>query len=144
MLVSKKLRIILLEDEKAISDLLGKIIQGFGHEVLAFPDPTACHFCNNRGSKCPQEYPCADVILTDNMMPNLKGIDYLKLIRTRNCKILDENQALMSAAISPEHQQDIHALGCQFFQKPFMINSLHSWLNECAGRISEGRLLAEL
>ncbi|MBE0574794.1 MAG: response regulator [Desulfuromonadales bacterium] len=144
MLVSKKLRILLLEDEKAISDLLRKIIQGFGHEVLAFSDPTACLFCKNHGSKCPLEYPCADVILSDNMMPNLSGIDYLKLLRTRDCKILHENQALMSAAISAEHQEDIHALGYQFFQKPFMINTLQSWLNECAGRVSEDRLLADL
>ncbi|MBE0576039.1 MAG: response regulator [Desulfuromonadales bacterium] len=144
MLVSKKLRIILLEDEKAISELLRKIIQGFGHEVLAFSVPTACPFCKNHESECLQEYPCADVVLSDNMMPNLKGIDYLKLLRTRNCKIIDENQALMSAAISAEHQEDIRALGCQFFQKPFMINTLQSWLNECAARVSEDRLLADL
>ena len=144
MPVSKKLRVILLEDEKAISDLLRKIIQGFGHEVLAFTDPTACVFCKNHGSECLQEYPCADVILSDNMMPNLKGIDYLKLLRTRNCKILDENQALMSAAISPELQEDIHILGCQFFQKPFPISTLQSWLNECAERVSEDRILAGL
>jgi CheY-like chemotaxis protein len=144
MLVSKKLRIILLEDEKAISDLLRKIIQGFGHDVLAFSDPTACSFCKSHESKCPQEYPCADVILSDNMMPNLRGIDYLKSLRTRNCKILDENQALMSAAISLEHLEDIHDLGCQFFQKPFMINTLQSWLEECEGRISEDRILADL
>ncbi|MGK2945485.1 MAG: response regulator [Desulfuromonadales bacterium] len=144
MLTSKKLRIILLEDEQAISDLLRKIIQGFGHEVLAFSDPTACLFCKSYGSKCPQEYPCADVILSDNMMPNLRGIDYLKLLRARNCKILDENQALMSAAVSQKHQEDIQALGCQFFQKPFTINTLQSWLSECAGRVSEDRLLSDL
>lgn len=144
MLVPKKLRIILLEDEKAISELLRKIIQGFGHEVLAFSDPTACPFCKNHRSECLQEYPCADVILSDNIMPNLKGIDYLNLLRTRNCKILPENQALMSAAISAEHQKDINALGCQFFQKPFMIHRLQKWLNECAGRVSEDRVLADL
>jgi hypothetical protein len=50
----------------------------------------------------------------------------------------------MSADTSNEQMDAVKELGCQFFAKPFKLTDLKNWLEECAARIPEGRLLAQL
>jgi len=132
----KKLRIIVLEDDIAMSDLFRKVLQGYGCEVQAFPDPTACVVFNNSECNCPMDKPCADVLITDMMMPNMSGIELLRLQRKRGCKALDANKALMSAITTPYQQEAVKELGCHFFRKPFKLAEIKQWINECAERIT--------
>ena len=141
---TQQLRVVLFEDDQAFSDLLRKVMQGFGHHVLAFPAPTACPVYLGLGAQCPKEFPCADVLITDNMMPKMSGIEFLQLQRERGCKVLDKNKALMTAALTIKQQRRVEELGCHYFKKPFKISSLKKWLDECAGRVPEGQVLAQL
>lgn len=133
----QKLRVILFEDDQAFSDLVRKIIQGFGYEVSAFSDPTVCPLFKNLKTSCPQSQPCADVVITDNMMPNMTGIEFLQLQRSCGCKASDLNKALMSAVTTPQQQEAVKSLGCKFFRKPFKIDALRQWLKECEVRTKE-------
>ena len=132
---SKGLRVIVFEDDLAVSGLLKKMLQRFGHDVRTFPDPTACPVYRNPECDCPMETPCADALITDIMMPNMNGIELLRLQRRRGCKALDANKALMSAATTPQQRAAVEELGCHFFQKPFKMSEVRQWLNECAERI---------
>ncbi len=134
-MVSKKLRVIVLEDDIAMSDLFRKVLQGFGCEVQAFPDPTACAVFGNPECDCLMDEPCADVLITDMMMPNMGGIELFRLQRKRGCKALDANKALMSAVTTTQQQAAVKELGCHFFRKPFKFIEIKQWLNECAERI---------
>lgn len=139
-----RLRIFVFDDDPAITRLLQIMFSYKGHHVRTFPDPTACPVYNKTVCSCPQDFPCADVIITDVMMPHMNGIDMLRLQNERGCKAIAANKALMSASINREIEETARELGCHFFKKPFRINELTAWLDECIARIPPGRQLAEL
>jgi CheY-like chemotaxis protein len=133
---SKKLRVIVFEDNQAVSDLFKKMLQGFGHHVLTFSDPTVFHVCRDPECEHHEDFPCADALIVDIMMPNMTGIEFLKLQRERGCKILPENKALMSAVTSSQQQAAVEEFGCHFFKKPFRLSEVKKWLEGCAERIT--------
>ena len=135
MNTSKKLRVIVFEDNQAVSDLFKKMLQGFGHHVLTFSDPTVFHVCRDPECEYHEDSSCADALIVDIMMPNMNGIEFLKLQRERGCNILHDNKALMSAVTSPQQQAAVEEFGCHFFKKPFKISEVKKWLEECAERI---------
>lgn len=140
--MTAKLRVLLLEDDPSLSALLKTVLSKRGHQVMAFTDPTACPVFVNPECKCPQEFPCADVVISDITMPNMTGVEFFKLQRERGCKALDANKALMSAA-NQENLAAVDELGCHFFKKPFRLAEIISWVDECATRVPEGRILAQ-
>ncbi len=135
-MVLKKLNILLLEDDQTFADLLREVIQGMGHNVEVYSCPTLCPVYKNNGARCPKESACADVIISDYMMPEMSGLDFFKLQRARGCKASERNKALMTASTSPDIQQEIEELGCFFLKKPFRIDELKKWLQQCEQRLS--------
>lgn len=73
MVNQKNIRIIVIDDDPIIAELLEMLLLKLGHEVLTFPDPTAYSFCNSDKCECHQEFPCADVVISDFSMPNCSG-----------------------------------------------------------------------
>ena len=122
-----KLRVIVFEDNKAVSDLLRKFLQSFGCEVQAFTDPTVCDAIATSACACPKETACADILITDMMMPNMTGLELLKLQRKRGCKALDANKALVTASCSSQLQIDVEELGSKYINKPFRMSELREW-----------------
>lgn len=134
--MKKALRIIIFEDDPSLTKLLFLTLTKEGHSVQTFNDPTACPVYKDHGKECPKDKACADVIITDLMMPNMTGIDFLLLQRERGCKAQDHNKALISgAALTEETKRTINELGCKFFKKPFKISELIAWVDECAKRV---------
>ena len=133
----KQLRIIVLENDPTLARLLQLSLENKGHLVDIFNNPEACPIFKTHEKECPQDDPCADVIITDLMMPNISGIDFLSTQRLRGCKAPDANKAIISgAAITEEQQNAIDELGCKFFKKPFRLIELVQWVDECAERVS--------
>lgn len=131
----KNLRVFIFEDDKNISFLLKMMIDGFGYDVSVFPDPTACPVYREPTCSCSMDSPCADILITDFNMPNMSGVELLKLQRDRGCKTQIENKAVMSAAITPQQREDIEQLGYHFIEKPYRNTEIKKWLEECSGRI---------
>lgn len=141
---TKKLRIIIIDDDPAINLLLKTALSKLGHHVLVFSDPTACQALHKTACSCPQEFSCADVVISDIVMPNMSGIDFFKRIKEKGCKTLSANKALISATTDSEHFDAIEELGCKFFAKPFKLTELVDWIESCAERIPEDRVLAQV
>ncbi|MHB1400268.1 MAG: response regulator [Trichloromonadaceae bacterium] len=141
MVNQKNLRIVVIDDDPIIMGLLEMLLSEFGHEVLTFPDPTAYSFCfcNSNECKCPQEFPCADVIISDFSMPNMDGIEFFKLIKKKGCKIVDANKALMSAGVQSQNKDDFDALNYKFFKKPLGLDEITEWVGKCEDRIRDER-----
>ena len=136
----EKLRIIVFEDDPALATMLEHAFLHTRHDVHIFADPTDHLVCHDHEAPCPPDKPCAEVILSDHMMPNITGIDLLLHQKKRNCKIADTNKAIMTGAvIGTELKVTIEKLGCQMFKKPFKVAEILKWVDECAERVFEKR-----
>ena len=132
----KKLRIIIFEDDQSLANLIKLVLLQKGHDVQVFSDPTLCPVYRDHDTECPKSAPCADVIISDHMMPNMTGLDFLKLQRMRGCKAPDENKALITgSAMHADLKNAIDELGCHYIKKPFKIVEIIKWVDECAERV---------
>lgn len=134
--MSKPLKILLFEDDPTISLLLQVTLEQRGHSVQMFDNPTVCPVFEGHDKGCPKEKPCADIVITDNMMPNISGIDFLVMQRERGCKAQDVNKAIITGAtLSKEALAKIESLGCKLFKKPFRISEFMAWIAQCEKRM---------
>ena len=144
MTQQKKLRIIIFDDDSNIRSMLELALSAMGHQVLTYENPTICKVYSKSDSQCPQEFPCADMVITDNMMPKMSGVDYLMLMNERGCKIKMTNKALISAGLTDEQVKYVESLGCRYFRKPFKLSELTAWVKKCAENIPDNGELAKL
>ena len=104
-------RVLVIDDEPAIADVLRMLLEFRGHEVLTAND-------GSRGFATAQRQ-TPDVIVLDLMMPVMDGFTALEALRS------DERTAeipvvILSALGSAEVRQRCHALGARtFLQKPY-------------------------
>jgi two-component system, OmpR family, response regulator RpaA len=104
-------RVLVIDDEPAIADVLRMLLEFRGHEVLTAND-------GSRGFATAQRQ-SPDVIVLDLMMPVMDGFTALEALRS------DERTAeipvvILSALGSPEVRRRCQDLGARtFLQKPY-------------------------
>jgi len=131
------LQIIIFEDDESLAKLLEQILVLKGHSVQCFPDPTVCPIYKDHEKKCPKNTPCADIVISDYMMPKMNGIAFFELQRKRGCKALDANKAIITGSvIDSDMKEAIDELGCHYFKKPFRVAEVLVWVEECEKRLS--------
>ncbi len=123
---------LILDDESLCLGLMKEILEEKGFTVMAFSDPLSC--LEELESHCRMEdKPCVEVILADNQMPGMTGLEFLQFLRARGCKLPDRCKALISGSWEQEQMQQAREMGCQVFYKPTPIDSIYQWLDEdCA------------
>lgn len=114
---------LLLEDDQCCREVMTEVLNDFGIEVEAYEDPSL-YF--KRTNQCPG----VDVILTDNHMPNMTGIAFLQRIGEMQCDIPSTKQAVISGGLTSEDFARVKELGIKYFQKPYRIEEIRTWLNE--------------
>ena len=129
------LRVFVFEDNEGIASLLRELLASRGYEVFTFPRPALCQTCQ-------QDHACADVIISDVAMPRFTGVEFIENQVRKGCKI--EHVALMSGYWSQSNLQKARQLGCHVFHKPFNINEMHRWLDDCEKNVDLNRALSSL
>ena len=129
-----KVRAFIFEDDHFLREFLRRFLEARGYEVFTFAYPTNCEAC-----PCRPNHVCADIILSDVKMPQLTGIAFMEHLHQQGCKIT--NTALMSGEWSDSDLHRAQALGCRIFTKPFNMEKIDRWLDECETRIDPTRLL---
>jgi CheY-like chemotaxis protein len=132
----RRRRAIIFEDDPSVLHLLEAFFSKRGYEVLLHREPINCplHQKDHSGS-CPNEYPCADVIITDHRMASMSGIELLQKQAQNGCKLTSLNKALITAHLSDNEQKALQKLGSFYLAKPFRIAELSQWLDECEKRL---------
>ena len=74
-------------------------------------------------------------------MPTETGLEFIKERLDHGCKI--NYRALMSADWSDPDMKKAQELGCRIFHKPFNLDDLVQWLNDCVERIDTNRKLSD-
>lgn len=121
-------RALAIDDDKFCLELLSEILIEQQFEVDAFPQAT-CNMTIQEADCCPMEVPCYDVLLTDNQMPGMTGLDFLELQRCNGCKIPAHRKAIISGYWTTDDLGIAAQIGCQVFHKPYALELIGAWLD---------------
>lgn len=114
--MDQSMRILVVDDEKPISNLLSQTFEQEGYEVANAFDGIEC--MNKMATFRP------DVVIMDIMMPKLDGVDTTRLIR-RNRSYSETIVVALSARSDEETRQRMKDAGANLFmKKPFVIAKL--------------------
>ncbi len=131
-----KLRILVLDDDVKIRELLQTALSSKGHDVKTLTDPTEFPFVMRENCPCEPGNNCADVLIADIVMPNMDGIDFYKKLTVSGCQPLkNSNVAIMSGYLTIHYMNELNKLNIQYFRKPFQLSELYEWIEECEARI---------
>jgi len=112
-----KFRALILEDDPSLRLMMQRILEQRGYEVVTYRDPSLCPLYH--GNVCCQA--CVDILITDNRMPNVTGLEFLESQHCKGCNI--KNVAVMSGAWEDEEID---------------------WLDECEAKVDPSRVLSDL
>lgn len=130
----RKRRAILYDDDAVVLDLLRDFFSLRHYDVLTYRKPVFCPLYGEI-SDCNNLSPCADIIMSDIRMPGQTGLGMLQAQALRGCRVPAENKAVMSGYLDDNEQRSVKALGCGFFQKPFLLDDISAWLDQCEERM---------
>ena len=123
-----KLRVLIIDDEECIRDSLGLYLSEKGYEVKTASDPSICIGVKDGFHRSNE--PCADVVIVDQWMPVMTGIEFMSRRHEWGCKSAGQHKALMSANLSDDLKEHAIRLGCQVFEKPVRLDEIEAWLVE--------------
>jgi two-component system, NtrC family, response regulator AtoC len=132
--------ILLVDDEAKIRNALAQALREEGHEVVAVGSPHEAQRLLGRGS--------FDVLLLDNLMPELTGIDLIRELVATTPAEERPQILLMTAHATVESAIEAMKLGAlDYLQKPFEIDELLVVVNRALDhqrlRTQHGYLLKE-
>lgn len=140
-----KLRVFVFDLDNSLRDLLTILVRGKGHEVLAFPEPSACPLYSESDCTCHQEYACGDLMIIDSRMRKMSTIDFIQKQVDHGCKGATQNKLVLSTTGSKEEElQRAVKMGFKLMKKPFILKEISDWIDECGKRIKPNRKLVEL
>ena len=137
-------RAIIFEDDDTLRELLSDILHQRRYEVLSASNPLGCPVYDDLTARCPHEFACGDFLLTDNHMPAMTGLEFVKAQEERGCKGVVHNKAVLSAHWTDHELEMANCLGCKIFHKPFSIDEINNWLDEREKLIPPDRQLDDL
>ena len=138
----RKPRAIVVDDDNMILDVFRHLFESMGYEVLTADTPMTCAFYREHADTCPQHDRCTDILITDNNMPGMTGLELLEMQHQRGCKLTNKNKALMTGDEASRVSEHADVLGCQFFPKPVPISTIIAWVKECEKRVDLSDSLA--
>ena len=120
---------VIVDDDGMICAMLGAILNGRGYQVRTYPDCGFCKAAAEAECACLLESACADLLVLDLNLAGKSGLEFAEGQKAAGCSV--RNIALMSGRWTGEDMRRAHELGCHIIRKPFSLDDIHSWLNEC-------------
>ncbi len=107
-MAASNLKIAVVDDENEILNILEKFLKKKGHNVRTFSNPVVAK------DQIDSSY---DVVLLDIMMPQMSGLELLKILnqKNKNCKVV-----MMTAYSTLDKVLESHREGAKYYlMKPF-------------------------
>ncbi len=137
-----KTRAIVLDDDDILRDLIYDILKNRGYDAHASSEPLFCPVYLDSECPCSDEHICTTIIITDINMPNMTGLEFIEHQKSMGCKV--QNVAVMSGKWTDEEREHAKRLGCHMFKKPFKINEIEKWLDECEKKLDHNGKLSDM
>ena len=120
---------LVFDDNLICRTFFSDILDEQNFAVTSFADPTL-FLTDHDYEYCPADHPCVDLIITDNQMPGMTGLEFLEQLKQKGCKVPDQRKAIISGNWSSEQVTRAEKIGCKVFHKPTPMDELHAWLEE--------------
>ena len=121
----KKRNALVLDDDIQIQDLVRMVLELQDYHVFSYCSPIESpHF--TRIVRHPSTNRCADLIITDIVMPEMTGIEFVKQIRKDECSI--KHIAIISGYWDDTAMAEAKSMNCKTFEKPFDLIELQEWI----------------
>ncbi len=134
--VPVKMRVLIFDDDADIRNLLQAALSSKGHEVTTFNDPTEFPFYDTVACPCSLIESCADILITDIVMPNIEGIEFLKKLKDSGCRPMTTgNVAIISGYLTIHYMNELNNLDIHYFRKPFELSDIYEWVDQCQKRL---------
>ncbi len=137
-------RIFLLEDDDNLRALLGKLLARAGREIITAREPLLCPIYLDGHCDCPPGMVCGDILITDNKMPRMNGLDFIANQIAKGCRGWRQNKAVFTGRLSTADRLRAAELGCEVFEKPNGLEDLLQWVDRRAAAIAPERQLRPL
>jgi DNA-binding response OmpR family regulator len=122
-------KVVIIEEQEDIRLLLQIYFKRFdSYAVMAAADPSACPVYRHERCQCPKGTPCGDVLIIDNYLPKMTGLEFIRRQAARGCKGAARKKAVMSAGFTAADIVLAMELGCKLFPKPFRLQELAAWI----------------
>ncbi len=137
-----RIRAIVLDDDYEMRTLIYDILKNRGYEVYGSSEPFFCPIYLDSECPCSVEHTCTTIIITDINMPNMTGLEFIEHQKRNGCKV--QNVATMSGRWTDEEIEHAKRLGCHIFKKPFEIDEIERWLDDCEKKLDPNSKLSDL
>ena len=138
------MRVLIFDDDADVRNLLQTALSSKGHEVTTFTDPTEFPFYDTVACPCSLIESCADILITDIVMPNIEGIEFLKKLKNSGCRpISTGNVAIISGYLTIHYMNELNDLGIHYFRKPFELSDIYEWIDQCQERLESSHSTSE-
>ncbi|MDA3902640.1 MAG: hypothetical protein PF441_04220 [Desulfuromusa sp.] len=124
-----KRKALVIDDDVYCLDIAAEYLLDKNFDVTSSIKPT-CPMIEQNSSSCPMQAPTYDIVLSDNHMPVMTGLEFFELQRQRGCKVPPKHKALISGDISEKDQRIAESMGYKIFHKPTPLDLIDSWIDE--------------
>ena len=133
-----KLNILVFDDDPDIRNQLKTALEAKGHVVTTLSNPTEFEIFNRKNCPCSPNEPCADILIADIVMPKVEGVEFCKQLRVAGCWLLSRgNVETVSGYLTMHYMNDVNDMGIHYYRKPFELNDIYKWIEQCEERIAE-------
>jgi CheY-like chemotaxis protein len=137
-----RIRAVVLDDDYVLRTLIYDVLKDRGYEVHGSSEPFFCPIFLDRKCPCPVETHCTNIIITDINMPGMTGFEFIEHQKRKGCKV--QHIAMMSGRWTNEDIEHARNLGCYIFKKPFKIDEIEKWLDDCEKKFDPNNKLSDL
>jgi CheY-like chemotaxis protein len=127
--MSEKIKAAVIDDVVFCRTFLNDLLEDRGYEVATFSNAEAFIRHCRADERCPASEPCVDLLLTDNQMPSMSGLEMIQKQVGKGCKVQAQCRAVISGSWSDEEMSKAKSFGCTIFEKP-SLSGLGNWLNK--------------
>jgi DNA-binding NtrC family response regulator len=125
--IMRKPRVIIYDDE---ASLLETSFSGWGYEVFSCRAAVVCPVNGSSAQECRCQTPCADLMISNFLMPKMTGTELFWRQAEIGCKVARKAKAIMSICSEERLLRLCKDSGYRFFEKPFNKEELTAWLSE--------------
>lgn len=123
-------RAIVFDDSDLFRTLFARIFLSKNIQVKSYLNPYLYFCMQSGGDTCPVSTACADFLLTDQKMPDMTGLEFLRSIKQMQCKIPDSRKAIISANWTEETFEEANQFTSYVFNKLDAKKEVSLWIQQ--------------